>query len=334
MRIAVVLFNLGGPDNLANVEPFLFNLFNDKKIIALPNPFRYLVAKLISSRRKKKAQGIYEQMGGRSTILPETQAQAKKLEEQLMEYGSYKVFIDMRYWHPMSAQVMKELKEFQPEQIIMLPLYPQFSTTTTESSFENFLNHIKASGIEVPVDKICCYPVDKLFIDAYTDLISSEINKGEEQPVVLYSAHGIPLNRIKAGDPYQYHVEKTVEKINKSLKAQGYEFDHEICYQSKVGPLKWLEPATDDLVEKYAKDRRKIILAPISFVSEHSETLVELDIQYKELAQQHGAKSYERVPTVGTHPKFIECLKELVLNPSCQNNGCKNRIGDCKSRVV
>lgn len=336
MKIAVVLFNLGGPDSLENVKPFLFNLFNDDKIITLPNPFRYLVAKLISSRRNKKAQGIYKQMGGASTILPETKAQAKSLQESLKNYGEYKVFIDMRYWHPMSAEVVKEIKEYAPERIIMLPLYPQFSTTTTESSFENFQNHLKAAEVKATLQKICCYPIDQLFIDAYVDLISSKlkVNDKEDLPIILYSAHGIPLNRIQNGDPYQHHVEKTVEKINSALKAKGYKFDFETCYQSKVGPLKWLEPATEDAIEKYSKEKRHVILAPISFVSEHSETLVELDIQYKELADLNGAKSYKRVPTVGTHVKFIECLKELVLNSACQNNGCSNRIADCKVRII
>lgn len=333
MKKAVVLMNLGGPDKLDNVQPFLFNLFNDKAIISLPNPFRYLLAKLISSRRNKKAQGIYSRLGGGSPILPETQAQADALQSSLSKHGDFKVFICMRYWHPMSQEVVDDIKKYNPDEIILLPLYPQFSSTTTASSFDDFYNVAKKSGLDRPIKKLCCYYQDENFCQAYAELIKPYYEKALKTgaPIkMLFSAHGIPQNRIDAGDPYEWQVKKSVEKIVSLMAIDN--LDYTICYQSKVGPLKWLEPATEHEIENAAKDKQAVILIPVAFVSEHSETLVELDMDYKELADEMGAACYLRVPTVRTHPSFIKSLTNITLN--AVDSKCCNNLKDCMGRII
>lgn len=313
MKTAVILYNLGGPDSLQAVKPFLFNLFNDQAIIALPQPFRWFLAKIISNVRNKKAQNIYAQIGGKSPINEETKAQAIALEKYLKAYGKYKVFYFMRYWHPFAYEIIQEMVAYNPQKIILLPLYPQFSLTTTNSA--NMLWHrlIKKLNINIPTQLICSYADHENFINAYVDLIKREYKKAVKygKPRVLFSAHGIPINRIKMGDPYQKLVELTTSAIIKKLKIKNLSYT--ICYQSKVGPLRWLEPSTEHEIIKAANDKYTVVVAPISFVSEHSETMVELDIEYKKLAKKHGCSHYFRVPTVRTHKFFIKCLAELCL---------------------
>lgn len=312
MRTAVVIYNLGGPCCMKAVEPFLFNLFKDPAIISLPNPFRFLLAKFISSRRTSKASAIYEQMGGGSTILPETYNQAMALEKALgLEY---KVFTYMRYTYPMISDVLDDIELYKPDKIVLLPLYPQYSTTTTASSIKEWNEETIKRGLKTEVSSILSYQTHEGFISAYAQLLEGVYKEAAVigKPVILFSAHGIPTSRIKAGDPYEKHVNESVAAI--ISKADLRDVEAEVCYQSKVGRLEWLLPATDQLIEKYSKENRVIIVVPVSFVSEHSETLVELDIQYKELAESHGAMAYFRVPTVGTHPLYIKCLRELVTN--------------------
>ena len=312
MKTAVILFNMGGPCCAGKVEPFLFSLFNDKFIINLPNPLRYLLAKLISTLRNKKATQIYQNLGGGSPILYNTYQQAQALQEVLDD--SYKVFVYMRYSYPNVFDVIDNVKEYSPNKIILLPLYPQYSTTTTKSSIELWLTQAKEQGLNILTCVIQSYEDHPHFIAAYTTLLMNEYKKALPlgKPVVLFSAHGIPLNRIEKGDPYQNHIQKSVQAIVSELNIPDLEY--EICYQSKVGPLKWLEPYTEILIEKYAKLNRVIIVLPIAFVSEHSETLVELDIDYRRLAMAKGAKGYLRVPALGINKHFISCLKDLVLN--------------------
>lgn len=328
MKTAVILLNLGGPDKLTSVQPFLFNLFNDQSIIALPQPMRWLLAKFISWKRTPKACAIYEKMGGRSTILPETQVQAAALEKELSPFGSYKVFIAMRYWHPMAPETIAQVQVYNPDRIILLPLYPQFSTTTTASSFRNWAINAKSMGLTQPAIKICCYHSDPNFINAYTDLTRDYYHQAAKygKPRILFSAHGIPENRIKNGDPYQWQIEKTVENIITNLGIKNP--DYTICYQSRVGPLKWLQPATEHELKQAVYDKAPIVLVPISFVSEHSETLVELDIQYKELVENLGGKHYFRVPTVRTHPQFIKGLAEMCLQ--AKDSICAMNLERCK----
>lgn len=309
MKTAVIIYNLGGPCCTQAIQPFLFNLFNDPAIISLPNPFRGWLAKFISSRRMKKASKIYDKMGGGSPILPETYSQAKALEESLSTEGEYKVFVYMRYSYPDIQDTINAVEMYKPDRIITVPLYPQYSTTTTESSITQWDQESTKSTLP-KATHIVSYETNEHFINAYTDLLLKAYKPVKaKNPIILFSAHGIPLNRVAKGDPYEKHVNLSTKAIMQNLPDAEYL----VCYQSKVGPLKWLGPSTEESIEKYSEAKRSIILVPVSFVSEHSETLVELDIDYKELATSHGAESYIRVPTVRTHPEYIKCLKQLVL---------------------
>lgn len=312
-RTAVILFNLGGPDNLEAVKPFLFNLFYDPAIINLPNPLRYLLAKLISSRRAQKATEIYKLMGGKSPIIEQTQTQATALEESLKNSGEYKVFFFMRYWKPFIKDVINNISQFNPEQIVLLPLYPQFSTTTTGSGFKYWQDHVGTTFANIPIKSPCCYYDHPKFIKAYADSILDFYDKAKKlgKPRILFSAHGIPKNRIQQGDPYEFQIGQSVKGIVENLSITN--IDYAICYQSKVGPLEWLGPSIESEIKRAAIDNVPIVIVPIAFVSEHSETLVELDMEYKHLADVLGITGYFRVPAITTNPNFIDCLKEQVL---------------------
>lgn len=313
-KTAIILFNLGGPDSLEAVQPFLFNLFNDPAIISLPNPFRRMLAKLISKKRAPVAQKIYAEMGGKSPILENTITQALLLEASLSGHGQVKVFVSMRYWHPMSDLVAAGVKEYGPDHIILLPLYPQFSTTTTGSSFKDWQRAAKAADLNnTPTSHVCCYPTHPEFVQSYAQLIRSYYDEASKHgaPRILFSAHGLPEKVVKRGDPYQWQVEETTKAILKTLGIEGV--DAVNCYQSRVGPMKWIGPATDDEIIRAAKEGSPIVLAPIAFVSEHSETLVELDIEYRHLAEQHGCQHYYRVPTVSAEAHFIAALTDICL---------------------
>lgn len=313
IKTAVVLFNLGGPDGLEAVQPFLFNLFNDPAIIRVPWPLRRLLATFISRRRAPTAQGIYEELGGKSPILENTQAQAKALEASLAGHGKVKVFTCMRYWHPRAEQVVKEVKAFAPERIILLPLYPQYSTTTTQSSFDEWQKTAKQAGLHVPTHLVRSYETQEDFIKAHAQLLRTYYNEAAQfgKPRILFSAHGLPEKIIRKGDPYQSQVEASTKAIMQALGNVDAEYVN--CYQSRVGPLKWIGPATTEELVRAAKDNRPVVLVPISFVSEHSETLVELDIEYAELAYSKGINQYYRVPTLSTHAHFIAALSDLCL---------------------
>ena len=310
MKIAIVLFNLGGPDSLEAVQPFLRNLFSDPAIIGLPTWLRLPLARFIASRRTPKARGIYEQIGGGSPILGQTEAQARALEGALEGTlggeHEWRGYVCMRYWHPMTERVVQSVKRFAPDRIVLLPLYPQFSTTTTGSSFDAWK---KASTIQAPVVEIASYPTEPGFIRASIELVKQGLAEAGDGPKrVLFSAHGLPEKVIKRGDPYQRQVEETAAAIAEHLGG----VDWAVCYQSRVGPLKWIAPPTESEIRRAASDGKSIVLYPLSFVSEHSETLVELDIDYRHLAEKAGVPKYVRVPTVGTHPQFIHGLANLV----------------------
>jgi ferrochelatase len=315
-RVAIVLFNLGGPDSLAAVKPFLFNLFNDPAIIGLPRLPRWLLAKFISTRREQKAQGIYGLMGGRSPILPNTEAQARALEKLLNDGSTtFRAFIAMRYWHPLTERTVAEVKTFAPTRVILLPLYPQFSTTTTASSYHAWLKESQAQGFNTPQRLICCYPIEPGFVAAAAALIRAGFEDARRavpgaQPLLILSAHGLPKKIVDKGDPYVRQVEAGAAAITTALGLAKP--DWIVSYQSRVGPLEWVGPATDAVITQAAKDKRAIVVFPIAFVSEHSETLVELDIEYRHLAEANGAAAYVRVPTVATHPEFIAGLAGLV----------------------
>lgn len=311
-KIAIVLCNLGGPCCNQAIEPFLFNLFYDPAIINLPNPFRRFLAGFISSRRRKEATHIYNQIGGGSPILANTYAQAQALQTSLNNQSddqSWRVFVYMRYSYPFIEDVMSQLEIYNPDRVVLLPLYPQYSTTTSKSSIEQFSQYYK---LPAPLHIIESYPEEEGFISAYQELIRNSFTKlkDDKQPIILFSAHGIPLNRIKKGDPYQKHVVITATKIMENIGIPFKEWH--VCYQSKVGPLKWLEPSTVDLITKHSQLGRSIMVVPLSFVSEHSETLVELDIEYGNLAKTLGAHDYVRVPTVSQNNHFISGLTHLI----------------------
>ena len=311
-RLAVVLMNLGGPDSLDAVEPFLRNLFRDPAIIGAPGPVRRLLARLIAKRRGPEAREIYRTIGGRSPLLEETEAQAAALQVALGDLGDVEVAIAMRYWYPMSDAAAQQVAAFQPDRIVLLPLYPQFSTTTVASSLAVWRSAAGAADIAIPTQAVCCYPRADGLIEAHAALIEPLLAAAAEagNPRLLFSAHGLPKRVVARGDPYQWQVEETARRIVARLGREG--LDWAVCYQSKVGPLAWLEPATVDELDRAGRDRVPVVLVPIAFVSEHSETLVELDVTYREHAGRAGVPAYHRVPALGTHPAFIEALAGLV----------------------
>lgn len=310
-KVAVVLFNLGGPDRQAAVRPFLFNLFRDKAIIGLPAIARYPVAALISGLRAKSARANYAVMGGGSPLMPETQQQADALAAELTRRDpstETRVFISMRYWHPLSAETARAVKAFEPDEVVLLPLYPQYSTTTTASSFEAW--H-KAFRQKTATRALCCYPDHNGVIDAHVSRILAAYDAaGRPEPIrILFSAHGLPEKIVTAGDPYQAQIEAMAAAILRRLPGQ---WDSAICYQSRVGPMKWLGPTTPQAIEAAAGDGVGVLVVPIAFVSEHIETLVELDHEYAELAKGLNCPSYVRVPALGALPAFIEALADLA----------------------
>jgi len=327
-RIAVVLFNLGGPDSPEAVRPFLFNLFNDPAIIRVPNPMRFMLASFISGRRAKAAKAIYAEIGGKSPLLENTQAQALALESALAGEGmEAKVFIAMRYWHPMSAETAARVKEYAPDLVVLLPLYPQFSTTTTASSARVWDEAAKTVGLTAPTRLVCCYPTQAGFIDASAAVIRPLYEKARNhgKPRVLFSAHGLPKKIVKAGDPYQWQCERTAESIAAALCIEDLDWVN--CYQSRVGPMEWIGPSTDEEIRRAGQDGVPILVVPMAFVSEHSETLVEIEIEYRHLAKEVGVPWFGRVPTVGVEPAFIDGLAKLVRQsvtvpkPICAQNG-------------
>jgi len=333
MKKAVILFNLGGPDKLESVEPFLFNLFNDPAIISTPSIFRYPLAKFISKRRAPVAKNIYKEIGNKSPILELTQDQAKSLENNLSKEGEYKCFVAMRCWHPRASDVIKKVKEYNPDEVILLPLYPQYSASTSGSSINEWNDLCRKENYNIKTKTICCYPTENNFIKSHVNLIKKTLKTLENKNFkLLFSAHGLPENKIKKGDPYQWQVEQTVEGVMSELKDE--KLDYIISYQSRVGPLKWIGPATDEVIIKYSKEKKGIVIVPVAFVSEHSETLVELDIEYKKLAEKNGCSFYKRVPALGVEENFIKGLAELILKKETKNNFvssvmCPNKYVKC-----
>jgi protoporphyrin/coproporphyrin ferrochelatase len=308
-RVAIILFNLGGPDSPKSVQPFLFNLFNDKAIIGIPQPFRFLLAQLISRTREKLAKANYAHMGGRSPILPETEKQARALEQVISNRISnvtFRCFPAMRYWRPFVKDAAKAAETWSASDAILLPLYPQFSTTTTASSLAAWK---KAS--KLPASTLCCYPAGAAFTQAHADAILEAWRKAGSppRPRVLFSAHGLPQRVIDRGDPYQWQIEQTAAAIRSKLPP---DWESVVCYQSRVGPLKWLAPSTEAELRRAGQDRAGVIVAPIAFVSEHIETLVELDIEYAHLARGLNLPFYLRAPALGVAENFIETLADLV----------------------
>ena len=319
MKKAIILFNLGGPDKLDNVEPFLFNLFNDPAILSLPIFFRFPLAKLIANRRAPTAKKIYKALGGSSPILKLTEEQAEALELKLNKddnLSSYKCFVVMRCWHPRAENVIKKVINYDPNEVILMPLYPQYSAATSGSSIKEWNDICLKNNYKVKTSTICCYPTDENFVEAHKKEILKTI-KNLKNFKLIFSAHGLPEKNIKKGDPYQWQVEQSVEKIVNSININS--LDWILSYQSRVGPLKWIGPSTEDVIVENSKLGKHIVLVPIAFVSEHSETLVELDIEYKELADKNGCKNYSRVPALGTNENYIKAMSNLIINKQNYN---------------
>lgn len=327
-KTAVVLFNLGGPDSLEAVKPFLFNLFNDPAIIGAPTPIRWLLAKYISARRAPVARGIYRMLGGRSPLVPETEAQARALEH-VLGHG-FKCFIAMRYWHPFTHEAVAAIREWGADEVVLLPLYPQFSTTTTGSSLKEWHKEAKKQGLIAPARMACCYPTEPGLVAAMADLARTGYGEAVSagKPRILFSAHGLPKSVIAKGDPYQAQVELTAASV---ARATGIEnLDWSICYQSRVGPMEWIGPSTEAELERAAKDGVPVVIVPVAFVSEHSETLVELDIEYRHKADTLGIPAYVRVPALGCHPAFIRGLADVIHRPQAfTGQACKHLQRKC-----
>jgi protoporphyrin/coproporphyrin ferrochelatase len=310
-RVAVVLMNLGGPDSIEAVRPFLANLFSDPAIIGLPGLLRLPLARFIAWRRGPVARDIYARLGGRSPLLANTEAQARALEGALGP--GHRCFVAMRYWHPMSIETARAVAEWTPDEIVCLPLFPQFSTTTTASSLAMWRGAAARQGLSRPTHVVRCYPCEQGFVEAIAGLVRPplEAASGTGKPFrLLLTAHGLPKKIIDRGDPYPDQVEQTAAAVVAALARP--ELDWRVCYQSRVGPLEWIGPATDEEIRRAGADGVALVVAPISFVSEHSETLVELDLDYRNLAEVAGVPTYHRVPTVGVEPAFIGSLARLV----------------------
>ena len=327
---AVILFNLGGPTAPDTVKPFLFNLFNDRAIIGAPQPLRWLLAKLIAGRRAPVARDIYAHLGGKSPIHEETDAQAAALEAALTERlgaaDAPSVHVAMRYWGRRAEAVARDLSQRGVRRTILLPLYPQFSTTTSASSVREWSGRAAAAGLGPALGGICCYPANRGFVAAMADRIAGTLAGHDgDPPRLLFSAHGLPEKIVAAGDPYRWQVEHTVEALVAALGDAAS--DHVVCYQSRVGPLKWIGPSTDDEIRRAGAEKRPVLVAPIAFVSEHSETLVELDIEYRKVAEAAGVPAYLRAPAVGTHPAFIGGLADMVQSVLAHGGLASDRGG-------
>ena len=335
-RVAVVLFNLGGPDSLEAVRPFLFNLFRDPAIITLPAIARYPLAALISTTRNKMAQANYAIMGGRSPQLPETEAQASALQAELVSRGvGAKTFIAMSYWKPFVRDTAAAVAAWNPDEVVLLPLYPQFSTTTTASSLKAWARFYKGPGQSRAIG---CYPTAPGVVEAY----ASEIRKTWEAAGrpgnvrLLFSAHGLPQQVIDGGDPYEVQIRATAAAIAERLPEIP---DREVCFQSRVGRLKWIGPSTDDAIRKAADDGVGVLISPIAFVTEHIETLVELDHEYAELAAGLGVAPYLRARTPGVTVSFVtelaNAVESALLRDGVESYGgwrCPPGYGKCACR--
>lgn len=308
---------MGGPSTLNDVEPFLYNLFMDPDIIEIPLVGRFLrpfIARKIAGKRSAKVRGYYEKIGGGSPLLKLTLDQAAALERALADSGNFSTYVAMRYWHPFTEETVKKVLAAKPNRVILLPLYPQYSATTSGSSINEFHRVWKktgeASGTEI-LD-IRDWHDHKGYIDAWTANIEESLKScGNNTPHLIFSAHGIPVKRVERGDPYRDETEETVRLIVERLKWKG---EWSLTYQSRVGPVKWLEPATDLSIEALGREGTKnLLMVPISFVSDHSETLYEMDILYKELAESAGIERFERVASLNSGTAFIEALRDIIL---------------------
>lgn len=317
-RVGVLLLNLGGPEQIEDVRPFLYNLFADPEIIRLPFPWMQKpLAWLISSLRHKKSQANYMEIGGGSPLRGITEEQAIALQQSLQDKGQdVQVYIGMRYWHPFTEEAIARIKRDGVEQLVILPLYPQFSISTSGSSFR-LLEKIWSDDPSLAPQEHTVIPSwyqRPGYLQAMAQLIARELDGFEnpDQVHIFFSAHGVPVSYVEeAGDPYQHEIEECTRLIVQTLNRPNR---HTLAYQSRVGPVEWLKPYTEDAIAELAAEGiNDLLVVPISFVSEHIETLQEIDMEYREIAEEAGIENFHRVPALNTHPVFIEDLADLVV---------------------
>jgi protoporphyrin/coproporphyrin ferrochelatase len=318
-RVGVLLLNLGGPDQLEDVRPFLFNLFSDPEIIRLP--FSWLqkpLAWLISTSRAKKSQENYKLIGGGSPLRRITEEQAQALQAALRDRGQdAQVYIGMRYWHPFTEEAIARIKRDGIERLVILPLYPQFSISTSGSSFRLLEKLWQEDPALQKIDYTVIPSWYKRpgYLKAMAQLIAQELDQlpNPDEAHIFFSAHGVPLSYVEeAGDPYQQEIEECTELIMRTLNRSN---PYTLAYQSRVGPVEWLKPYTEEAIPELAEQGvQTLVVVPVSFVSEHIETLEEIDIEYRELAEESGIHHFQRVPALNTHSVFIDELADVVLN--------------------
>ena len=395
-KVAIVLFNLGGPDSPEAIRPFLLNLFTDPAILRVPFFVRPFLARIITRSRLKPATENYAILGGKSPLLELTREQAQALEAALPEMEA-KCFIAMRYWHPFSDETARAVKAWNPDRVLLLPLYPQYSTTTTGSSIAAWRSAAVRAGLAAETTTLCCYPTDPQYASATAALIKTAYDDARSKlppttPLrVLFSAHGLPEIIVRNGDPYQWQIERTVAAVVAAMGGQGLTgarlrtitswpgasgpsrandtrtrfqrlagdvspagdspldaahdsgiamlaqmgqgLDHAICYQSRATPQKWIDPSTEAEIDRAARDKVAILVVPIAFVSEHSETLVELDVEYRLLAEKLGVPAYFRVPTQNADPGFIAALANLARRALYHGSGLCSADQDSRCRL-
>mgnify|MGYP003949826035 FL=1 len=322
-RVGILLMNLGGPERIQDVGPFLYNLFSDPEIIRLPiSSLQKPLAWWISTLRSKRSEKAYRSIGGGSPLRRITEQQARELQSVLRQRGiDATTYVAMRYWHPFTESAVADIKADGINQVVVLPLYPHFSISTSGSSFRE-LSRLRESDEafkKLPLRCIRSWYDHPGYIQSMAELIAAQISLCEipADAHVFFSAHGVPKIYVEeAGDPYQNEIEVCSGLImNELQKVLGYSNPSSLSYQSRVGPEEWLQPYTEDILEKLGKERtRELVVVPISFVSEHIETLQEIDIEYRQLAKDFGVVNFKRVPALDTYPLFIEGLADLVAD--------------------
>jgi ferrochelatase len=316
MKKGVLLFNLGGPENLQDVRPFLYNLFSDPEIIRIKNSvLRKMLAWLIASTRQSKSRDLYRQIGGGSPLRKITEAQATALRDELRARGEdASIYVGMRCWKPTIDEAVNQILEDGITRLVLLPLFPQYSVTTTGSCLKYFQVLDKKLGLSAKMEiaTVESWFEEPLYIEAMVDLIREGLRgfSGLEKVHLLYSAHSIPASYVEDGDPYLEQTKRTMDLVNAQLD-KAYTFT--LAFQSRVGPVKWLSPSTRDVLVQLGREgNTRVLVIPISFVSDHIETLQEIDIQYKELAAQSGIREFRRAASLNVHPKFIAALAALA----------------------
>jgi ferrochelatase len=314
-KVGVVLFQLGGPDSPSAVEPFLYNLFCDPDIIDFFGAWfaRRPLARWIARKRAGSVREHYDAIGGQSPIRVLTERQASALEQALSPHCHARCFIAMRYWHPLTGEAVRQANAFGAEDLVLLPLYPQYSFATTASSLKEWKRLYRSDGNAPRMHTIDHFFDHPLYVQAVVEKIGVSLTHFDDpdRAHMVFSAHGLPLSLIERGDPYARQVEETVRRV---LESGGWKNPHTLCYQSKVGRRKWLSPSLTETIERLARAGEKsLLVVPVAFVTEHIETLHEINIQARQQAVKLGVDKFEMMPAVGDSPTFVAALADLVL---------------------